>query len=144
MGRASLSRGATQFSRGSIYKKSPSSCKGREHPRYHPNCLPAVFDLLYRAYPEDSSSSAPKWKDNHAPAAHTGRCLSGRESLSLLHHRSSYDWIIDLEAFTVKPSGDTKRRGCPPVLYTPWVKVYNVFTVTRGNGITYACVRNAG
>ena len=42
MGRASLSRGATQFSRGSIYKKSPSSCKGREHPRYHPNCLPAT------------------------------------------------------------------------------------------------------
>lgn len=143
MGRASLSRGATQFSRGSIYKKSPSSCKGREHPRYHPNCLPAIFDLLYRAYPEDSSSSAPKWKDNHAPAAHTDRCLSGRESLSLLHHRSSYDWIIVPVTFTVKPLAKAKNGEMSLVLYTLWIRVYNIFTVILKIRHTYAHIRIA-
>ena len=45
-----ISDATTQFNRCiSQYtdnKKRPPSSKGREHPRYHPNCLPAIFSLL--------------------------------------------------------------------------------------------------
>lgn len=63
MGRASLSRGATQI------------------------MLAAISNSLYRAIPSDSSFAAPEWNKYVLLLPYTTRQLSAKLDISLLFHR---------------------------------------------------------
>ena len=86
-----FSRGTTQFNRcisqytdkkNALHPQRDESTRDTTQIAFRPSLVSCNGQI-----PKDSSSLSPKWKVLVPLAAHTDRCLSEKDSSTLLHHR---------------------------------------------------------